>query len=84
MNIRKHAGLDLETDTIIEAACLVSDGSLDTIIEVCHIQVQMSVSAKQEPSAYRIARKNAQLPVLEGLCGPSESEFVDQSISVPL
>ncbi len=57
MNIRKHAGLDLETDTIIEAACLVSDGSLDTIIEVCHIQVQMSVSAKQEPSAYRIARK---------------------------
>ena len=29
------AGLDLENDTIIEAACLMSDGNLETTIEVC-------------------------------------------------
>ncbi|EIE25037.1 ribonuclease H-like protein, partial [Coccomyxa subellipsoidea C-169] len=35
-------GLDLENDTIIEAACLMSDGNLETTIEGPEIAIQQS------------------------------------------
>ena len=30
-----HAGLDLESDTIIEVACIITDGELERMIEAC-------------------------------------------------
>jgi oligoribonuclease (3'-5' exoribonuclease) len=32
--VLEFAGLDFDRDTIIEAACLITDGELDTVVEV--------------------------------------------------
>ncbi|CAL8462003.1 g1534 [Coccomyxa elongata] len=52
-------GLDLEMDTIIEAACLVSDGSLDTVIEGPEVVIQQNEEVLESMNAWCIEHHGA-------------------------